>query len=295
MKRHTYGYFYAILASFFYALVTIVGKNLVTGGTHPIQITFYQYLISVSILAVWILLRNRDAFRCDRKMIGFFALLGVVGGATTNMLFYSTLQYLDAGISAMLLFLHPVFITLFFAVTKIKTMKPINYFSVLLAACGTAIVLDVFSGSIKFSAVGISLGLLSAVTYAFYNIFADLKLKGADPNVINFYACSASTLYTMTILFFNGTGFSIDLAAVPSIFFLALFSGVMPAYCFLKALQYIGSEKVSVVATIELPLTLIMAFTILKEHMEPVQLFGIVLIVTATVILHRNEESGRPE
>jgi drug/metabolite transporter (DMT)-like permease len=169
-------------------------------------------------------------------------------------------------------------------------IKPINYFSVLIAACGAAIVLDVFSGSLKYSVLGILFGLLSAVTYAFYNIFADLKLKAEDPNIINFYSCSASMLYTMTILASSGIGFSEEPITLPSILFLAVFSGVLPGYCFFKALQYIGSEKVSVISSIELPLTLMMAFTILKEHMRPFQLFGVVLIVAATILLHCNEK-----
>ena len=291
MRKYTYGYLYAILAAFLYALVAIVAKNLVTSGTHPFQVTFYQYLFSVLILGAWIFMRYRGAFRCGLRKLCYFAILGIVGGATTNMLFYSALQYLDAGITSMLLFLHPVFITIFFAVTRIKKIRLINYFSVFIAACGAAIVLNVFSGTMHFSAVGIGLGILSGVTYAFYNIFADLKLKDDEPNVINFFACSASMLYSLVMLTVNGIGFSIEPIALPSIFFLAAFSGVLPAYCFFKALQYIGSEKVSVISSIELPLTLIMAFTILKEHMSPFQLFGVVLIVAATVLLHRNEKS----
>ncbi len=295
MKHHTYGYIYGILAAFFYALVAIVAKPLVMGGTHPFQITFYQYLFTILILGIWISVRNRGAFRCNLKKVGSFALLGVFGGGATNLLFYSALQYLDAGVSSMLLFLHPVFITVFFAVTRIKTMKPINYFCVLSAACGTAIVLDLFSDSSHFSLIGITFGILSGLTYGFYNIFADLKLKEEDPNIINFYACIAALLFTMGIMISNGTGFSVALPALPSVFFLAVFSGVLPAYCFLKALHYIGSEKVSVISSIELPLTLIMAFTILKEQMRPLQLFGIVLIVLATVMLHMNEKDPAGE
>jgi Permeases of the drug/metabolite transporter (DMT) superfamily len=289
VKNVTYGYFYALLAAFLYALVAVVAKRLVTGGTHPFQVTFYQYVFTISILGAWIFIRNRKAFRCDRKMIGRFALLGIIGGACTNMLFYSALKYLDAGVTSMLLFLHPVFITIFFAVTRIKKIKLINYFSVFIAACGAAMVLDVFSHALSLSAVGIGLGMLSGVTYAFYNIFADLKLKDEDPNVINFYACCASTAFSFVMLISNGIGFSVKAAALPSIFFLAAFSGVLPAYCFFKALQYIGSEKVSVISSIELPLTLILAFTVLKEHMKPLQLLGVLLIVAATVLLHRNE------
>lgn len=290
MTKPTYGYLYAISAAFLYALVAIVAKRLVMTGMHPFQITFYQYLFTITILGIWICIRNRSAFRCSLKKVGLFALLGIGGGGATNILFYSALQYLDAGISSMLLFLHPVFITVFFAATRIKIIRKINYFCVLIAACGTAIVLDIFSDSLHFSTVGIALGIMSGMTYAFYNIFADLKLKAEEPNVINFYACTAALLFTGTVLTTGGIGFAVDPEALPSVFFLAAFSGVLPAYCFFKALQYIGSEKVSVISSIELPLTLVMAFTILKEEMKPIQLLGIVLIVLATIVLHRNEK-----
>ncbi len=294
MKQHTYGYLYALLASFLYALVAIISKHLILGGTHPFQITFYQYVFTVLILAAWILIRNPSSLRHGARQIRSFALLGV-GGACTNLCLYSSLQHLDAGVGSMLLFLHPIFITVFFAVTRLKPIRWINYFCVLIAVCGAAIVLDVFSDTLSFSAVGVAFGVLSAVAYAFYNIFADLKLKAEEPNVINFYACTMALFFTMGVLLINGVGFSVEPAALPPIFFLAAFAGVIPAYCFFKALQYIGSEKVSVVSSAELPLTLIMAFTVLKEHMKPFQLFGVLLIVAATVLLHRSEGAGEKE
>jgi len=292
IKQYTFGYLYGFLAALLYALVSVVAKHLITGGNHPVQITFFQYVFTVSILGTWILLRKPDGLRCSIQKIGCFALLGIFGGGSTNLLFYSALQYLNAGIASMLLFLHPVLITIFFAVTRIKVLKPVNYFCVMIAASGAAIVLDVFSDTINFSAAGILFGILSGGTYAFYNIFADLKLKEEDPNVINFYACVAAMLLTMAILAFSGIGFQVEMNTLPSIFFLAVFSGVLPAYCFFKALQYIGSEKVSVISSVELPLTLVLAFLLLKESMKPFQIFGIALIVLATVVLHRNEGEG---
>lgn len=290
MKRTTYGYIYAVLAAFFFALIAIIGKGLVSGGTHPLKLTFYQYLFTILLLGVWLILRKRSAIRCDKKKLLSFALLGVIGGAGTNLLFYSALQYLDAGITSMLLFIHPVYITLFFAVTRIRSMKPINYASVLIAVCGAAIVLDVFSSSRSLSAAGITLGILSGVCYAFYNLFADLKLKSEDPNVINFYACIGALSFVTILVAFSGIGFSVKLTDLPPIIFLAGFSGILPVYFIFKALQFIGSEKVSVIASVELPMTLIMAFAFLKEHMKPIQLFGVLLIIISTVLLHYNEK-----
>ena len=293
MKHSTYGYIYAVLAAFFFALIAIIGKGLVTGGTHPLQVTFYEYLFIILLLGGWLMFRKPHALKCGRKKFLYFILLGVVGGAGTNLLFYSALQYLDAGITSMLLFIHPVYITLFFAVTKIRSMKPIHYLSVFIAVCGAAIVLDVFSVSRSFSTSGILLGILSGVCYAFYNIFADLKLKSEDPNVINFYACIGALSFITIVTAFSGVGFCIRLSDLPPIFFLAGFSGILPVYFIFRALQFIGSEKVSVIASVELPITLIMAFSFLKEHMKPIQLFGVLLIITSTVLLHHTEKEGK--
>ncbi|MBR0599362.1 DMT family transporter [Sinanaerobacter chloroacetimidivorans] len=295
MRNHTYGYIYAILAAFFFALIAIIGKGLVSGGTHPLQVTFYQYVFTILILGIWLSARKSSALRCNAKQLRSFALLGVIGGAGTNLLFYSALQYLDAGISSMLLFVHPVYITIFFAVTRIRTMKPLNYFSVLLAVSGAAIVLDIFSGALRLSPIGISLGILSGVSYAFYNIFADLKLKSEDPNIINFYACISAMIFTLVLLLFSGIGFTVDYKDLPSIFVLAGFSGILPVYFIFKALQYIGSEKVSVIASVELPMTLIMAFTFLGERMRPIQLFGVLLIIISTILLHYHEKEKNIE
>ena len=289
MRQHTYGYIYAILAASLYAFVTIIGKTLVTGGVHPLQIAFYQYFFTVIILGTWLFFRTAGGLRRNVKTLGAFALLGIIGGAGTNLLYYSALQYLDAGLCAMLLFFHPVYITIFFAVTKIKKLKPINYFSVLLAITGAAVVLDIFNSSFSLSVAGLSFGILSGVSYAFYNIFADLKFKEENPNVINFYACLAAFMFSTGLLTFSGIGFSLPLTSVPSIFLLACLSGIVPPYFFFKALQYIGSEKVSVISSIELPVTLFLAFTILNEYLRPIQLFGVVLIILSSVLLHRNE------
>ncbi len=290
MKNHTFGYFYAILAGFFFALIAIIGKGLISGGMHPFQVTFYQYIFITLILGAWLFLRKKSALHCDAKRLRSFALLGIIGGAGTNLFFYSALQYLGAGMTSMLLFVSPIYVTLFFAATKIRIMKPINYFSVLIAVIGAALVLDVFSGALHLSAKGIVLGALSGVTYAFFNVFVDVKLKSEDPNVIIFYTSIFALFFTFILLLFKDIGLTVRLMDLPSIIFLASFSGILPIYFIFKALQYVGSEKVSVIASVELPMTLIMAFVFLGEHMRFIQVFGISLIILSTVLLHYNEQ-----
>lgn len=292
MEKHTYGYLFAVTAALLYAFVTILGKILITGGMQPLQLTFYQYLFTVIILGAWFVLKNPGSLCIEKKQIGTCFLLGILGGVGTNLLYYSALQYLEAGIAAMLLFIHPVYITIFFAVTRIKLMKPYNYLSVFLSIFGVVIVLNIFTGTLKISATGLLIGILSGVCYAFYNIFADLKVKEIEPNVINFYACTAALLFSALLLTFSEISFSIPIATVPAVVLQTCLAGIFPPYFFYKALQYIGSENISVISSLELPATLLLAFVLLGERMTFLQFVGVTLIIIAAVLLHRNEKNA---
>ena len=291
MKPRTKGYLFALLAAFFFSFIAIIGKGLVNSGIHPLQLSFYQYCFTVIILTVWIGLRNPAALQPRKKMLGFYALQGIVGSLVSNLMFYGALLYLDAGLTSMLLFVNPVYVTIFFALTGIRAMRPVNFISVFLAMVGAMIVLNVFSGGFQaWPALGLVFGIASGVTYAFYNVLADLKFQSEDPNVINFFASLSALVVAGLLLAVTGIGFAIPLESLPFILLLASVSGVLPIFFIFKALKFIGSEQVTVVASMELPLTLVLAFTLLGEHMEPFQLVGIVCIVGATLLLHRSGE-----
>ena len=65
----------------------------------------------------------------------------------------------------------------------------------------------------------------------------------------------------------------------------AIFASVIPVYFAYHSLQLIGSDKFSVISTIELPMTLVMAFLLLNERLTPIQLIGMSLVVGSIILL----------
>ena len=65
---------------------------------------------------------------------------------------------------------------------------------------------------------------------------------------------------------------------------------VLPMALLNLAIREIGSNKATVIATAELPITVVLAFLFLKEQMVAVQLLGVLLIVAAVVILQVKKE-----
>lgn len=282
------GYVYAILASALYALISILGKLVFNEGADPLSLVFYQYAITTVILAVGIRLIQPGLFRVSRTQFKQLGMQGILGAFATNMFFFFALKYLNAGIASMLLFTNPVFVTLFFSVTGIKVLKSVNYIALVMAMAGSVLVLNLFGGNVgNLPLIGILLGLGSSLAYAFLNIYADLRMTSMSPYTVSFY----TNLYGMAasgavVLAVNGGVPAISPMALFYIVAMVLVAGIMPVVFFYKSVALIGSERTSIVATMELPFTLLTAFLVLGEQLNLLQGVGVLLVMGAAVFLH---------
>ena len=290
MKSQKKGYLYACLAAFFFAFIAIIGKSILRDGVGPFQLLTMQYSFSILILFVFIFITNRTDLKTNWLEIRLFMLQGILGSAFTSLLFYMALQTINAGMASLLLFINPVYITLFFSISGIRKIKSHNWLALAFAVIGSILVLNLFQkGQNQIALQGLIFGGLSGLCYAFYNVFADLKLKNISPNKINMYSSLFGLVFTIMIALITGQSLEFASDHVFSIFSLSILSGILPILFIYKALQLIGSEKVSVIASLELPITLILAYLVLNEHMQWIQIIGVLMVIVATFILHLNE------
>lgn len=289
------GYIYAVLASAFYALISILGKLVFKEGADPLSLIFYQYAITTAVLALGIRLVQPGLFRVSRVQLKQLGMQGILGAFATNMCFFFALQYLNAGIASMLLFTNPVFVTLFFSVTGIKVLKSTNYIALVMAMAGSVLVLNLFGSSVgSLPLVGIVLGLGSSVAYAFLNIYADLRMTAMSPYTVCFYTNLYGTAASgVLVVALNGGIPAVSAMALFYIILMVLVAGVIPIVFFYKSVALIGSERTSIVATLELPFTLFTAFLVLGEQLNVLQGLGVLLVLGAAVFLHWGD-SGSP-
>ncbi len=285
------GFIYAIFASSIYAFNSILGKMIMVEGAEPLVVNFFQYLMSVVIIFGTILVVSKDKFKINRRQIKQTMIQGVIGAFGTSAFFYLALKHLNAGIASMLLFTNPVFITIFFAITGMKKLKKVNYIALLLAMTGIVLVLDVFSvRGTELSLIGIGYGLASALTYSFYNIYADFKIAKMDHYTVLFYTSLFGLISSFgSVVGLYGTVPILSLHILKYILIIAVFAGILPVVFFYKSVAIIGSERTSIVATLELPITLMVAFLILKEHLNLMQMGGAVMVILSVYLLHRED------
>lgn len=287
MKKSSLGYIYVALAAFFFALIAIIGKRAFSTGMKVYDLLIMQNAVSVVIMFVFLLIKDKKTIILTSGQLKRVIIQGIFGSTATTVFFYLALEKINAGIASMLIFTHPVFVTLFFVITGIRKITLINNLALVLAVIGSGMVINIFNlNVVQTPVIGLVYGIICSITYAFFNIFADLKLSDVKSEVLAMYT-SAVMFVISAILNPGFFRFNITLnpQAVFYVFELAVVSGILPVIFLYKGIALVGSEKATIIATAELPITLILAFLVLKETMVFVQVIGVVFIIAAVLVL----------
>ncbi len=275
------------LAAFFFALIAIIGKSAFNTGMKVYDLLVMQNAVSAVIMFIYLFIKDKKSMILTKGQLKRVIIQGTFGSTATTVFFYLALEKINAGIASMLIFTHPVFVTLFFVITGIRKISLVNNLALMLAVIGSGMVINLFNLNVaETPVIGLVYGVICSISYAFFNVFADLKLNDVKSEVL--------AMYTSVVMFvisaiLNPGFFRFDITLNPQMVFyvfeLAVVSGILPVVFLYKGIALVGSEKSTIIATAELPITLILAFLVLNETMVFTQVIGVVFIIGAVLVL----------
>jgi len=285
------GYLYIMLAAFLFSTIGIIGKLAINTGIKVYDLVIFQYGTAILIILLYFLVKGIKELKITKKQAKTMVIQGFIGNAGTTIFYYMALERMNAGVASILLFTNPVVVNLYFILSKTKKINAINNIALSLAMLGSALVIDVLHLDFaKTPLVGLTFGILACLSYSFFSIYADTKLKDNNPLVINFYTSLVVLFVTLVI---NPSFFKFQVELTPNVLgyvlLLAVVSGILPIIFTYKGISLIGAEKATIVSTCELPVTLLLAYFLLKEKMIAIQVVGVVMIILSIIIL-QNED-----
>ena len=229
---------------------------------------------------------------------GVVLLLGFLGYYLASLLDFLGLQYLPAGLERLILFLYPTFVILLNALFDRRPIRPQQGLSLLLGYSG---ILLVYGGlpqqEIPNLAIGTGLVLGSALSFALY-----LSLAG---RMIPRIGSGRFTAYSMTVACGLVLGHyaaihpweaRIPDGITPRVALLgaalALISTVMPAFLMNAGIQRIGSGTAAIIGSLGPVSTLLLAWWLLDERLEPLQWLGTAAILTGVWMIGREGKAA---
>ncbi|WP_026808442.1 EamA family transporter [Arenibacter latericius] len=297
MNTHLKGVLYIALgASSYGVLATFVkyanNQGLGTGG-----LAFAQYLFGVLLLSMLTFLfskRNRttEADSAGRnkkaklKLILFGSFLGL-----TSSFYYLSIQYVPVSVGIILLMQTiwmGVVLDYFMARELINKEKVIG---ALVAIVGTLLAAKVFESNVELHLKGIGYGLLAALSFT--GVMFSTSRVGLQLPILVRTQYLVYGGFLVIVLFWN---FQILQEFNWNVFikwgsFLGLFGTILPPLLFNKGFPKIGTGLGSIIAALEIPVSVLSAYWILNEQISSLQWIGIAIILFAVVLINFKKES----
>ncbi len=287
---------YGVLATF----VKIANNKGIPTGV----LTISQYLLGfLTLFFVSLVLKKRNEDKRNEsvapaqpnsklKLVVFGTTLGF-----TSSFYYLSIQYLPVSVGIILL-MQSIWIGLVFEffiarhlLTKTKIIGAVT------TIFGTLLAVNVMEAAESIEWPGIVFGLLAATTFA-TTMFATNKIALELPNITRSKYLVLGGLLVV-LIFWNVPGisdFTLPEFQMSIVFtwgvFLAAFGTIIPPILFNKGFPITGVGLGSIMASMEIPVSVFSAYILLNEQVKFIQWVGIAIILLSVVIINRKNETA---
>ncbi len=286
------GYLLIALSAFCFSLNGIISSFLFKSGIKTYDLIIMQNISQIFILLIYFSFNKLKDLKITKEDLRIISLQGLFASTPTAVFYYIAIQRTNTSIACLLLFTNPIFVTLYYIIFEKQRNNMNKIIAVIVVFVGSALVLNVSPKNFShISVIGITAGILSSVSYAFYNVYADKKLRKYSPGVILFYCTIVVFLIISTInVNFYFRLRELDFQMLKFALPVSTIANILPVVLLYTGIKRIGAQSASIVATGEVPFTIVLSFLVLGETLSLIQVFGSILIVGAILCLTLMEE-----
>ena len=285
-----------VFAASCWGLLGLLTRRMSAAGFTFAEMSASRSLIVSVCLFVFLLLTDRQKMKIRPRDIWIFAIMGGVGIALYNVLYFRTMQMITLSASSALLYTSPFMVMVLSAlifkdrITPQKTAALLIAFTGCVMAVGLIGIPDVSGittgGDINVS--GILSGLASALCFSQYTIFGKLALRKYNVLAVTAYAFGMAGVLLMP---FCDGGHIIMLMGesdlnVMNLFALAFLMTLVPFVCYTKGLEKLEPSRAMVILFVEPLISTIAGRVVYGEALTPVKIAGIALIFLSLIILN---------
>lgn len=268
----------------FYGANPLGALPLYADGINTCSVLFYRYAIAVVVLAVVMAVR-RKPLAVSRRDLAIMAVLGVLFAASSLSLFMSFL-FMGAGVASTLLFVYPVMVAVIMAVFFKERVTRSTVLAIALALTGVALLYKGDGGK-PLSGVGVSLVMVSSLTYALYIIIVNKSPLRMSSVKMTMYVLTFSVVVAVAMSFTDPAN-HLQLLHTPRQWGLALLLAVVPTVLSLLlmviAVHDVGSTPTAIMGALEPVTAVVISVALFGELVTARLVIGIVLILAAVLL-----------
>ena len=302
MKRSNLGYVLVLIAALMWGTIGIFVNGISALGVSSQSMAAFRLLSGAVLMAPVLAFigcqggaREGKAtgpmalFKASPKELLPCALVGIIGLATANTLYYECMREVGMSTASVLLYTSPVFGVLLGRILYREGVTPNKLVAIVFNIVGC--VLAVTNGDLSgfhFSVWGVASGVIAGLCGALLAVFSRMATKTVHPLAVTFWGFVFGGAVMAAI-----TAPWPDVAAAMSPQLILLFAGfglIPTAVAYILYMQGLSmgleTSKVPVVMSFETVVTVLLGIGIYAESAGAIKVLGIVLVLSSILIMN---------
>ncbi len=274
-----------------YGMLATFVKMAYNEGYTTAEVTTAQFIYGlIGILLINLFQKNRigeNVVKASRKNILQLMLAGTSLGFT-SLFYYLAVKYIPVSIGIVLLMQTVWMGVLLEMLLERKLPSKIKVISVGVVLIGTALATNLLYNKTPLDWRGILWGMLAAASFTTTMFTSNRVALNISTSQRSLYMLMGGAVIVFTFaLITQVTPFDFGIFLKWGII-LALFGTIIPPMLLNAGFPHTGLGLGSIVSSLELPVSVMMAYVLLNEPVNAVQWLGILLIIAAIVIMNLN-------
>lgn len=274
-----------------YGMLTTFVKMAYREGFSTAEVTFSQFSLGFAALFIITCFRkdrqqqNRKANASCLKHVLQLILAGTTMGVT-SICYYQSIRYVSVSVGIVLL-MQTVWMGLIAELILRKKMPELRKsIAVCIILGGTVLATNLLQQSLAISWTGFGWGMLAALAYT-ATMYSSNNIALHFPPQRRSMFMVLGGLIIIILVFYAALHrqLSLDIFLRWGIV-LSLFGTVLPPLLLTRGMPLIGMGLGAIIAALEIPVSVFMARLLLHEAVSPVQWIGVLLIVSAVVLMN---------
>lgn len=295
------GYFFIAAATFLWGVSASLGRAVFTSKLplagevlHPIEpVILSQTRTSFSLLVLLPLLVGRGGWKrikLPTPDVIQCLILGMLGVAASNYFYYVAIQKTSVAIAIVLQYTAPVWVLLYVVARGQQKLTLQKVAAVVVAIAGIVLTIGIIGGrsasQLRLDGIGVAAGLVASVSFAFYNVGGHGVLARHDRwRVLVWTVAPAATFWLVWNPPWKIVATHYTAAQWGFLFVFSMISVLAPFSLYFMGLQYLEPTRAIIGSCLEPVFSILLAAALLGEGVRPIQTVGIVLVLSAIVIV----------
>lgn len=284
-----------IVSGILWGVISLFIKNMSPYGLGAMQIASIRLIVAAVCFILFVFIKDKKLFRIELKDIWMFAGTGIFSVVLFNWTYFYTMIHSQASVAVVLLYTSPVFVMVISAVIFKEKINARKVAALLMTFFGCVFVAGISDAKTNITPFIIFTGVSSGFLYALYTIFGRVALKKYDTMTVTAYTFIVGFVCSIPIGKLC-SAFEI-ISKQPKLVFLCfgigIVSTVLPYYLYTWGLKRMESGKAAILVAVEPVVGAVIGITFFNESHDVKKIIGILMIVTAIIVLNINSSDSK--